>query len=66
MKKERTDSLEYIAKKHKQEQEEYLKAGVVKLEYVGKATTMKIIIYGSQYGQCTGRRPWRIWSWPDG
>lgn len=30
MKKERTDSLEYIAKKHKQEQEEYLKAGVVK------------------------------------
>lgn len=30
MKKERTESLEYIAKKHKQEQEEYLKAGVVK------------------------------------
>ena len=30
MKKQRTDSLEYIAKKHKQEQEEYLKAGVVK------------------------------------
>ena len=35
MKKERTDSLEYIAKKHKQEQEEYLKAGVEldKLEF---------------------------------
>jgi len=30
MKKQRTDSLEYIAKKHKKEQEEYLKAGVVK------------------------------------
>ena len=30
MKKERTDSLEYIAKKHKQEQEEYHIAGVVK------------------------------------
>ena len=30
MKKERTDSLEYIAKKHKQEQEEYLKTGIVK------------------------------------
>lgn len=30
MKKQRTDSLEYITKKHKQEQEEYLKAGVVK------------------------------------
>ena len=30
MKKERTDSLEYIAKKHKQEQEEYLKADVFK------------------------------------
>ena len=30
MKKQRTDSLEYIAQKHKQEQEEYLKVGIAK------------------------------------
>lgn len=30
MKKARTDSLEYIAQKHKKEQKEYLKTGIVK------------------------------------